>query len=383
MSTPLSSNARERVVWLDIVRLVAMFLLVCCHCADPFNASASSANSAEISFWGAAEGSFFRPCVPLFVMITGALLLPVRDSSLTFYKKRIGRVAWPFVLWTLLYSFCPAVIYALGGNDDTYHLIFPFGGDEFLGGSLKECFIAVAKAPLNFSSVFVHAWYIYLLIGLYLYMPIFSAWVGQASIRAKLAMLALWAITLLFPYYNYFVDEYLWGTCAWNAFSPLYYFAGFNGYLLLGHVLKNVDWSLKKTLAIGIPSFCLGYAVTFIGFRHMTMLTGANDKMLELFWTYNSPNVVMLTFPLFMICKKIRVDSPRLKSLLSNLTLCGFGIYMIHYLFIGTCVKLMEVIGVCLPLQIPTGAVLAFAVSWIIVAAGHRILGKYARYVLG
>ena len=43
-------------------------------------------------------GAVLRPCVPLFVMITGALLLPVREDAGPFYRKRIGRVFWLIVL---------------------------------------------------------------------------------------------------------------------------------------------------------------------------------------------------------------------------------------------------------------------------------------------
>ncbi len=134
-------------------------------------------------------------------------------------------------------------------------------------------------------------WYIYLLIGLYLYLPVFSAWVEKASDKAKLWFLGAWAVTLLLPYYNQFVAQYLWGTCSWNAFGMLYYFAGFNGYLLLGHYLRNLDWSLSKILAIGLPMFVIGYAVTFFGFRSITALPEYSDEMLELFFTYCSLNV--------------------------------------------------------------------------------------------
>lgn len=116
--------------------------------------------------------------------------------------------------------------------------------------------------------------------------------------------LLAWGVTLLLPYYYQFVSNYLWGTCSWNSFGMLYAFAGFNGYLLLGHYLKNLEWSLKKTLAIGIPMFAVGYAVTFLGFRHITALPEYTDEMLELFFTYCSLNVVMMTIPVFMLAKK-------------------------------------------------------------------------------
>lgn len=144
----------------------------------------------------------------------------------------------------------------------------------------------ILNIPFNFSILAVHMWYIYLLIGLYLYLPIFSAWVEKASERAKQMFLLAWGVTLLLPYYYQFVDGYLWGTCSWNSFGMLYAFAGFNGYLLLGHYLKNLDWSMKKTLATGIPMFVIGYVVTFFGFRHMTALPDYTDEMLELFFTY-------------------------------------------------------------------------------------------------
>lgn len=63
----------QHIVWLDVVRLVAMFTVVCCHCTDPFNFyPGTSPDIVDIKFWGAVYGAALRPCVPLFVMITGA-----------------------------------------------------------------------------------------------------------------------------------------------------------------------------------------------------------------------------------------------------------------------------------------------------------------------
>ena len=99
--------------------------------------------------------------------------------------------------------------------------------------------------------------------------------------------------------------------------------------------------------------FVVGYAVTFFGFRHMTALPDFTDEMLELFFTYCSLNVVMMTIPVFMWAKRVNIRSERMIKALSNLTLCGFGVYMIHYFFTGPSVVLMRATGVPLCLQIP------------------------------
>ena len=379
----LSNQKNQHIVWLDVVRFIAMFTVVCCHCTDPFNFYPGTApNIGEIKLWGAIYGSVLRPCVPLFVMITGALLLPVRGDTSTFYKKRIPRVFYPFLIWSVLYNLFPWITGLLGLNPQIILDFFPYAGEEVMQQSFSVSLEYILMIPFNFSILAVHMWYIYLLIGLYLYLPVFSAWVEKASERAKLMFLLAWGVTLLLPYYYQFVSNYLWGTCSWNSFGMLYAFAGFNGYLLLGHYLKNLEWSLKKTLAIGIPMFAVGYAVTFLGFRHITALPKYTDEMLELFFTYCSLNVVMMTIPVFMLAKKVKVNSERMKKALANLTVCGFGIYMIHYFFTGPSVVLMRAINMPIGLQIPVAAILAFAVSWGLVWLIYRA-GKVAKYIVG
>ena len=375
----------QRVVWLDVVRLVAMFTVVCCHSADPFNfyPGEPPANIDEIKWWGAAYGSALRPCVPLFVMLTGALLLPVKQTVSVFYKKRIGRVFWPFLLWSVLFNLFPWVTGLLGFSPDVILNFFPYSGEEVSRQALSVSMGYIGQIPFNFSLLAVHMWYIYLLIGLYLYMPIFSAWVEKASERAKLWFLAAWGVTLFLPYYREFVDPYIWGACSWNEFSMLYYFAGFNGYLLLGHYLRNHIPSLSKSLLWGIPMFIIGLLVTFKGFRFITTQAEYTPEQLELFFYYCSPNVVMMTMPLFVWAAHVNVKSELAVKALTNLTACGIGVYMIHYLFTGPGVVIARAMGVPVSLQIIVGAIMAFAVSWALVALIRRIAGRKAKYIVG
>ena len=54
----LSNQKNQHIVWLDVVRFIAMFTVVCCHCTDPFNFYPGTApNIGEIKLWGAIYGS--------------------------------------------------------------------------------------------------------------------------------------------------------------------------------------------------------------------------------------------------------------------------------------------------------------------------------------
>lgn len=138
-----------------------------------------------------------------------------------------------------------------------------------------------------------------------------------------------------------------------------------------------------KTLGWGIPMFVVGFCVTFFGFRHMTASPDCTEEQLELFFYYCSPNVVLMTLPLFMLCKKVRVNNQQIQKALANLTVCGFGVYMIHYFFTGPSVVLARMCHVPVGLQIPFAAIVAFLVSWGLVILLRRLTGKYARYVVG
>ncbi len=165
---------QNRIVWLDVVRFVAMFAVVMCHCCDPFTFT-PSVTSPELKLCGTVYGSLLRPCVPLFVMITGALLLPVKGDAGPFYRKRISRVAWPFALWSVLYSMFPWLTGVLGLPNSVVSVCFPYATEPILEQSFTTSALNTAKSLLNFGEIDAHMWYIYLLIGLYLYLPVFSA----------------------------------------------------------------------------------------------------------------------------------------------------------------------------------------------------------------
>lgn len=386
-----NSISDNRIVWLDVIRCVAMIMVIGVHCIDPFYISPTMRAIPEYTHWAAIYGSLLRPSVPLFVMMTGLLLLPVKKQPLgKFYKKRIYRVLFPFLIWSVLYSMFPWVTGVLGLPKEIIGDFFCYTqGQE--SQSLIDSLKDVAMIPFNFSHKENHMWYIYLLIGLYLYMPFFSAWIENADRKTKRAFLLIWIISLFIPYLKEYVANclfersgYVFGTDTWNEFGLFYYFAGFNGYLLLGHyVRKGNDWSLMKTFILCILMFAVGYYITYTGFSTTASNPNATETEMELFFTFCSPNVLLMTLATFLLLQKVVITNSTVIKVLANMTQCGFGIYMVHYFVVGPFFLLIGPSSLPIPLQVPLMAICIFLCSWAFTALIYKLMPRKAVWFMG
>lgn len=386
-----NSISDNRIVWLDVIRCVAMIMVIGVHCIDPFYISPTMRAIPEYTHWAAIYGSLLRPSVPLFVMMTGLLLLPVKKQPLgKFYKKRIYRVLFPFLIWSVLYSMFPWVTGVLGLPKEIIGDFFCYTqGQE--SQSLIDSLKDVAMIPFNFSHKENHMWYIYLLIGLYLYMPFFSAWIENADRKTKRAFLLIWIISLFIPYLKEYVANclfersgYVFGTDTWNEFGLFYYFAGFNGYLLLGHyVKKGNDWSLMKTFILCILMFAVGYYITYTGFSTTASNPNVTETEMELFFTFCSPNVLLMTLATFLLLQKVVITNSTVIKVLANITQCGFGIYMVHYFVVGPFFLLIGPSSLPIPLQVPLMAICIFLCSWAFTALIYKLMPRKAVWFMG
>lgn len=374
----------DRIVWVDVLRFIAIFMVICIHCSDPFNVSPEARSNPEFNFWGSVYGSFLRPCVPLFVMITGLLLLPVKMSLGSFYKKRMLRIAVPFLIWSVLYNLFPWITGVLGFPSAIIADVFAYASPD-ASQSFIDAMKNIALIPFNFNVYTVPMWYLYMLIGLYLYMPFFSGWVEKATISQKQVFLGIWGLTLFLPYAYSFFSQDLFGISAWNSFGTFYYFAGFNGYLLLGSFLaKDVKaWSWSTTLVVSIPLFVIGYIVTYIGFKSITANPDCTEEEMELFFLYCSPNVVLMTIAVFLVVRQVKFSSTKLIVAFSNITKCGLGIYLIHYFVVGLGYGIADFLAIPISVKIPVTAVFVFAICWAFVSLCYKIMPKASKWIFG
>ena len=257
-----------RIPWLDYLRVAACLMVMIVHSTEPFYLGGEGARilTASDAFWASFFDSFVRSCVPLFVITSSYLLFPVQTTTGTFFRRRMSRLLVPFIVWTLVYA--------------------------FLWGEPAENLQALL---INFNYAAGHLWFVYMLVGVYLVMPLLSPWAERVGRRELLAYLGVWAFTLLIP----FVREAasggellvihgptgipnpaaypLWGEASWNGYGAFYYISGFIGYLLLGlyfrRFVPQLTW--HRTLAIGLPTWLAGFALCFGGFLARVYATSA------------------------------------------------------------------------------------------------------------
>lgn len=91
----MTSSINDRVIYFDYIRIIAIMLVVACHCfGDVDNVS-----PAVISILTYLE----MPCIGLFITLSGALLLPIKLSPKNFIKRRLSKIFIPTFLWSLIY----------------------------------------------------------------------------------------------------------------------------------------------------------------------------------------------------------------------------------------------------------------------------------------
>lgn len=345
--------------YLHVLRIFACLMVLLVHSGEFFYIGANNIIVRENHVSVNNYGSFMRACVPLFVMISGYLLLPIKETPSVFYKKRFTRLLIPFLIWSCLYA------------------IVPFIKGEFTSQQMWQ---GIYIIPVNFIASAGHLWFVYMFIGIYLFIPVISPWVQTASKNFKLFFLAIWTFTLFLPYIRTVIPEVM-GESFWNKFSSVHYFSGFIGYLILGHYIRayvrlskiaTVIWSLL--LIIG------GYIITHQVFDHQ--LPFAKDlPELELSWAFPTINVAMMSAGLFLLFSLIKIKSARAENFFAGVSGLTYGMYLAHILIL---VPLYGPINNWLKdpmLVIPVLAVSCFVVTYVLIKLLSYLPGS--KYFVG
>ena len=351
MNQPIE-NKQENLFWADMVRACAVFGVILIHVAADV---VTLWGKVPASWWWAANfyDSLVRGAVPVYIMLSGALLLPKAESFGDFFRKRFARIMIPFVVWTLVYLFWKKCFYR------------------------PDLGLAEAIRWVLSGSVHFHLWFLYLIVGLYLVTPLFRILVAHASRREMLYFLGLcFVISSLVPFAEKLCGMFLHVDLKFGL--PVEPAQGFIGYFVLGYFIRCdvTEKSIPMAWTFWVVSLLVCMFGTYFLSRHFHGFTA-------LLYENMSPNVVFFTAAFFMIMKNAgpffeRHMSPGFRASIVGLSSASFGIYLIHPMILDAMIKARWgfVLKGDMPhpvYAIPLAVVVTYALSFLAVSVIQKI----------
>ena len=385
----------KREVWVDWLRVFACLLVMVVHSSEPFYLDGYDTlilTDADL-IWASAIDSAARMSVPLFVIASSYLLFPLRYSSGEFFKRRAVRILIPFVVWSVVYALC-------------------------YGDPLTN----LSTLLLNFNFTASHLWFVYMLVGIYILMPILSPWAKDVSKKELKVYLALWLLTTIIPLIRDIMtlgnvsfimgpsfiprqaDYPLWGECSWNPNGTFYYISGCIGYLLAGLYFRRFvgDMKWKKVLIVSLPLLLIGFGVIEGGFvlKALSKSEGifpirgdwGNTIWMETTWHNETLGVALMTLGTVVLLKKIKTDGMFYQKMIVPISKASYGMYLIHLMLLPVVSNaLRHVLGIGEEgllgfMTTPTIILLTALVTFILTAFVSIVIQhipKIGKYIVG
>jgi len=264
-----------------------MFLVILLHSANEILQAFTPTNPLSpmppIGFWWTAVAykSIALVCVPLFVMLSGALLLQpakLNEPIRVFLKKRLSRLGLAFVFWSAVYLAWGFYL----------HPGVPVTLSNVWQGIIRDLF----------SGAYYQFWFIYLIVGLYLITPVLRVIIAYGSDKLIRYLLALWFVGIALVPILVLVRGI-------QVNSNVFVISGWTGYYVLGTYLQRV----KICTSILISLLIAGFGTTMFGVWLMTYPLISLGQA-NFFFDYLTINVIVGSVALFMILMKFNRDWP-------------------------------------------------------------------------
>lgn len=383
----------KREIWLDFLRVTACFLVMMVHSTEPFylGGLGTQVLTSQDAIWVSIFEGLARCCVPVFIIVSSYLQFPLHYTIGEFIRRRTLRVLVPMAIWTLVYAL------AYG------HPV----------ANLKGLL-------LNFNYAAGHLWFVYMLLGLYVVMPLLSPWAETVSRKELKIYLGIWAFTLLIPFIReaagglapilYAPDGLpapalfpLWGEASWNPFGLFYYVSGFVGYLLLGLYIKRFVPVDRTTALTGGIIFLSGFIWACFGFMTHICESGyfpvEGSLELAVSWevaiSFCSLPVALTALGLVLLFRGIP-DSGNTwfyQTVILPFATAGYGMYLLHMLILNPVSSFVRArMGVgsagllgpvwTTPVEILLTALLSFIAAGLVAVTLRRI-PKVGKWIVG
>lgn len=351
----MEKNQRSKYqLYIDILRIIACFSVIMLHASAQVWYS-MPVDSIDFKIANSYD-ALFRFGVPVFVMISGALFLaPDRDVDMKkLYLHHILRLTILYIFWSCLYGLKDCM------------------GFDFSGVGFKDFAREMILGRY-------HLWFLPMIIGIYVLLPVLKVWIAHASKRNVEYFLALFFVCQLFcETVRAFFPTNNMVQYVLNLFQPEMV-CSYLGYFVLGYYLVHVGVERKWHHIIYAGAFAGGILNIVLGnflAEKAGEPTGAIYDSFGLFTALISIALVIWAKETF--AGKSR--SKKMERICGEISAATLGIYVMH-------VGLIEILESCgihsqtvpLILGIPLLAVMSFCICFLFAAVLRRIpvIGKY------
>lgn len=324
--------------WADLCRVFSIFGVIVIHaCGAKLYSFGKIAESEwlQVNF----VDSLVRCSVPLFVMLSGALILSKDEkliSPLNIFK-RISKVGIPLFVWNILYLLYVA---------------------HYTGQEID--WLSMLRQPPMY-----HLWFVYMIVGLYLLLPVLQAVYNAIMLKfgVGLYLLFIWVVVTSVPIYQ--------PLPLLNLFQQTS-LLGYAGYFLLGAVIAS---TLEKRRSIAVWAIIYLIAV-IVTFKLTWDFSEHENTLIEKAYLYFSPNVIVSSLASFFIFTEIKINSVSSKVLhwISNRS---FLVFFMHVVILEQVQNYIFSLKLTIPtsIEILLIAMLTFAIS-LAIASIIRIFPK-------
>ena len=301
---------------VDLIRTVAIILVILLHAAIEPNPTVNFMSPQGVQLWWTSDvyDSIARTAVPLFIMLTGALLLQPNkaDEPLrVFFKKRWNRIGIPVLFWGAIF----------------------FAWDFTVKG---QALTAVSVLQGVLAGPYVHFWYVYVLVGLYLITPLVRIVVAHADWRIIRYFLLIWfvgtGIVSLLTLYSNLGPQTVWFR------DNIFLLTGLIGYFILGAYVIKLRFR-SSFLYIGL---ILSTVWTIIGTYFLIATLG--EQYSQFFLDASSFSVIIASVTLFLLLAAVPNQTvenrfPRGNKVLKVISQNTLPIYLFHLIILETLQK--------------------------------------------
>lgn len=297
----------------DIMRIIACFCVIVNHSIGIYD------QWGKISTikWLLADAMFCfcKTAVPIFLLLSGALLLKREESYRDWLKKRILHIVIIIVCWAIIYRGLPQIISL----------------DKFSFIEIFNILILTIKNSISTLPSW-HMWYLYALLGMYFMLPFLRKMVKNMNKRDSAVFIIIWlCFSGVIPYYNSIFAE---SPIRLNANFYLGLFSGYLALYIIGYIIEMIDIN-KKNMIIAVMIFGISLfihvAVTYVKSVEAQMSVRTFDSALVLPVMLTSSSMFFLA-RCFEEYKGKYIE--KLTGFVAEIGKCTLGVYLIHPLIL-------------------------------------------------